>query len=278
MKKSILTLLVASALAFGAQAQLKIPQPSSATEVTQAIGIHNVVLNYSRPNTNGRAIFGDLVPYGQVWRTGANTVSTLTFEEEVTVQGTKVPAGTYGIFTIPNKNEWTIILSKNSKQWGAYTYKQEEDLVRFNVKPTTLANKVETFTISFDQVTTTSGVVSIAWDKVSVQFNIKVDQSKEILASIDQAMQGEKKPYFQAALYYFNNNLDIKKAVEWVNIADQGNTEAPWIKYWKSQILLKSGDKKGAAETAQQGIDMAKAGKNEEYIKLNTQALNNAKK
>ncbi|WP_270088677.1 DUF2911 domain-containing protein [Sphingobacterium sp. SYP-B4668] len=278
MKKSILTIILASTLSLGVQAQVKLPQASSATEVKQAVGIRNVTLKYSRPNTNGRVVFGELVPYGKVWRTGANTVSSFTFEEEVTIAGKKVPAGTYGLLTIPNKNEWTIILSKNSQQWGSYTYKQEEDAVRFTVKPTALSSKVETFTISFDNVTTKSSTVTIAWEKIAVKFDINVDQSKEILASIDQAMQGDKKPYFQAAQYYFNNNLDIKKATEWVIEADKGNTEAPWIKYWKSQILLKSGDKKAAQQAAQEGLEMAKKSSNEEYIKLNTNALNNAKK
>jgi ribosomal protein S10 len=278
MKKSILTIILASALSLGVNAQVKLPQASSLTEVRQAVGIRNVTLKYSRPNTNGRVVFGELVPYGTVWRTGANTVSAFTFEEEVSIGGKKIPAGTYGLLTIPNKNEWTIILSKNSQQWGSYTYKQEEDAVRFTVKPISLPTKVETFTISFDNVTTKSSTVTIAWEKTAVKFDINVDQSKEILASIDQAMLSDKKPYFQAAQYYFSNNLDIKKAAEWVVEADKGNTEAPWIKYWKSQILLKSGDKKAAQQAAQEGLEIAQKSNNEEYIKLNTNALNNAKK
>ena len=280
MKKIILSIATVAALVLTAQtsdAQIKLPPASSTQTITQGLGINNVKLSYQRPNIKGRVVFGELVPFGQVWRTGANNIPSITFEEEVSIEGHKVPAGTYGIFSIPNKNEWTIILSKNSTQWGAYQYKQEEDFLRFQVKPTALTNKVESFTMNFEDITTNSAKLTLAWDKTQVGFNIVVDQTKEIMASIEQAMKGEKKPYFQAAQYYFNNNLDIKKAAEWANAADQGNTGAPHIKYWKSLILNKAGDKAAAKKAAQEGIEMAKKANNPEYIKLNTQALNSIK-
>ena len=277
MKKTILSIATVALLFLGteiSQAQVQLPPASSTTTVIQGLGIKNIILSYQRPSTKDRKVFGELVPYNEVWRTGANNIPTITFDEEVTIEGNAVPAGTYGIFTIPTTSNWTVILSKNPKQWGAYQYKQEDDFLRFTVKPQTLANKVETFTMSFDDVTTNSTILSLAWEKTKVAFAIKTDQSKEIMASIEHAMQGEKKPYFQAAQYYFNNNLDIKKAAEWVNLADQGNTSAPHIKYWKSRILAKAGDKAAAKKAAQEGIEMAKKANNGEYIKLNTQALN----
>lgn len=280
MKKTILSIATVALLFLGteiSQAQVKLPPASSTATITQGLGIKNILLSYQRPNIKGRKVFGGLVPYNEVWRTGANNIPNITFEEAVNIEGNVVPAGTYGIFTIPTTSEWTIILSKNPKQWGAYQYKQEDDFLRFKVKPQTLSNKVETFTISFDEVTTNSTKVSLAWENTKVAFTIKVDQSKEIMASIDQAMQGEKKPYFQAAQYYFNNNLDIKKATEWAKLADEGNTGAPHIKYWKSRILAKAGDKAGAKQAAQEGIEMAKKANNGEYIKLNTEALNAVK-
>lgn len=280
MKKIILSIATAAILFLGtevATAQVKLPQSSSTQAVTQGLGIKNISLTYQRPNINGRTIFGGLVPYNEVWRTGANNIPSITFEEEVTIEGNKVPAGTYGIFTIPTATTWTIVLSKNVQQWGAYQYKQEEDFLRFTVPSHKLHDKVETFTMLFEDVTTTSTKLTLAWDKTKVGFTIVADQSKEIMASIEQAMMTDKKPYFQAALYYFNNNLDGAKAVEWVTAADQGNTKAPHIKYWKSRILAKSGDKAGAKKAAQEGIDMAKAANNEEYVKLNTQALKDAK-
>lgn len=277
MKKIILSISTAAILFLGtelANAQVKLPQASSTQSITQGLGIKNIKLTYQRPNVNGRVIFGDLVPYNEVWRTGANTVSNITFDEAVSIQGTVIPAGTYGIFTIPTPTSWTIILSKNAQQWGAYQYKQEEDILRFTVPSQKLQNKVETFTIQFEDITPNSTQLTLAWDKTKVGFTITADQTKEIMASIEQAMLGDKKPYFQAALYYFSNNLDSQKAAEWVTIADEGNTKAPHIKYWKSRILAKAGDKAAAKKAAQEGIAMAKELNNSEYVKLNTQALN----
>lgn len=280
MKKTILSLMTASALFIGvnsASGQAKFPPASSTQTVTQSLGISKVSLTYQRPSVNGRTIFGQLVPFDQVWRTGANNATSITFDSEVTVHGNKVPGGTYGLFTIPSKGEWTIILNKTSQQWGAYQYNEGDDVLRFTVKPAKLKDKVETFTISFDKMTTRSFDVSLAWENTKVSFPVEVDQSAEIMASIDEAMKGEKKPYFQAAQYYFNNDLDIQKAAEWVKEADKGNTGAPHIKYWKSRILLKAGDKAGAAQAAQEGIDMATQANNSEYVKMNTQALKAAK-
>ncbi len=281
MKKRFLAFIAAGVffVTFNeARAQVQLPQASSSTTIEQAIGIKKVTLVYQRPNLKERQAFGELAPYGEVWRTGANNIPVLTFEEEVTIDGNKVPAGSYGVLTIPQENgNWTIILSSNAKQWGAYQYKKEEDFLRFDVKATALSDKVETFTMAFDNVTPEGADLSIAWDKSKTSFHIAVDQSKEIIASIDQAMQSEKKPYFQAAQYYFTNDLDINKAVEWAAKADEGNTQAPHIKYWRAQIQLKAGDKAGAIKTATEGAAMAKAAGNDEYVKLNNNVLNQAK-
>lgn len=280
MKKTFLCLIAASALFVGlssATAQTKFPPASSSQSVTQGLGISKVSLEYQRPSANGRTIFGGLVPFDQVWRTGANNATAITFDSEVSINGNTVAAGTYGLFTIPSKGEWTIILNKTSQQWGAYQYQEADDVLRFTVKPKKLKDKVETFTISFGNVTPKSLEISLAWEKTKVSFPVEVDQSAEIMASIDEAMKGEKKPYFAAAQYYFNNELDIQQAAEWVKEADKGNTGAPHIKYWKSRILLKAGDKAGAAQAAQEGIDMATSANNSEYVKLNTNALKAAK-
>ncbi|TDS13679.1 DUF2911 domain-containing protein [Sphingobacterium paludis] len=281
MKKRFLALLTAGIIFVSlleTQAQVKFPQSSSTTKIEQAIGIKKVTLVYQRPNVNERVIFGSLEPYDKVWRTGANNIPSITFEEEVTIAGSKVPAGTYGIFSIPKKTgDWTIILSKNANQWGAYQYKQEEDLLRFPAKAKKLNDKVETFTMAFENVKPNGADLSLAWENSKVSFHIAVDQSKEIMASIDEAMKGEKKPYFQAAQYYYNNDLDINKALAWANEADKDNTKAPHIKYWKARIQLKAGDKAGAIKTATEGVAMAKSANNEEYVKLNTQVITAAK-
>lgn len=280
MKTTILSLVFAGCLFFLTQeshAQTAFPPASSSTTIEQGIGIKKVKLVYQRPNVNNRTIFGDLVPFDQVWRTGANHIPAITFEEEVTLAGNKIPAGTYGLFTIPSEENWTIILSKNVEQWGAYQYKQSDDFLRFQAKSQTVTDKVESFTITFENVKPTGADITLAWEHTKVSFPLEVDQSQEIIAGIDEAMKGEKKPYFAAAQYYYNNGLDIKKAEEWIIKADQGNTKAPHIKYWKARIQLKAGDRAGAIKTATEGIAMATAANNTEYIKLNTNILNEAK-
>lgn len=274
---ALITLLIV-AVGPDSVAQIKLPAASSAQKVTQGLGINDVQLTYSRPSMRGRKVFGGLVPYGEVWRTGANNVSAITFAESVTIAGQEVPAGTYGILTIPNKNEWTIILSKNSQQWGSYSYSEDEDQLRFTVTPTTLSEAVETFTIDFSDVTTNSLRINIVWENTKVGFDVTVDQDAAIMASIDEAMKGEKKPYFPAAQYYYNNDKDINKALEWVNEAEKANDKAPHIKYWKARIQLKAGDKAGAAATAMRGVEIAKAAGNSEYVKLNGEVLEQASK
>lgn len=280
MQTKLLSIFTATLLLFGSQqvlGQAKFPPASSSTKIEQGLGINKVTLTYQRPNVNNRTIFGDREPYNEVWRTGANLIPSITFEEEVTIEGNKVPAGTYGIFTIPTKTNWTIIFSKNPNQWGAYDYKQEEDLLRFQVKSQKTKEKIESFTMAFENVTPTGTDLSLAWENTKVKFHIAVDQHNEILASINEAMKGEKKPYFQAAQYYYNNGLDINQAVEWISEADKNNVDAPYIKYWKAVMQLKAGDKPGATKTANEGIEMAKSLNNEEYVRLNTQVLKSIK-
>lgn len=282
MKKTLIIAALAVATLFtvdtASAQQIKLPPASSLQTVSQGLGISKATLTYSRPNRNGRKIFGDLVPYGEVWRTGANTVTAITTETDLEIAGNKLPAGTYGLLSIPTENEWTIIFSTNSKQWGAYSYKQEEDVFRFTVKPERLAQTVETFTIAFSNVKAESATIDIMWENTKVSFPIVFNQSKEILASIDEAMAGSgNKPYFQAAQYYYSNGHDIKKAVNWINEAAKGS-EAPHILYWQARILLKAGDKAGAIAAAKKGVEVSTKANNTEYINLNGQVLAEAQR
>lgn len=281
MKKSMIIAAVAVATIFSAndaEAQIRMPPASSAQTITQGLGISKATLTYSRPNMNGRKIYGGLVPLDEVWRTGANTVSALTTETDLQIAGHTLPAGTYGILSIPGESEWTIIFSNNSRQWGAYSYNPEEDVFRFTVKPERLDQPVETFTMGFSNVGTESAVFEILWENTKVSFPIGYDQSKEILASIDEVMAGSgNKPYFAAAQYYYNNGHDINKAASWINEAAKGS-EAPHILYWQARILLKSGDKAGAVAAAQKGVESATKANNSEYINLNSQVLAEAQK
>ncbi|HEY1023805.1 MAG TPA: DUF2911 domain-containing protein [Sphingobacteriaceae bacterium] len=257
---------------------LKMPQASSTQTIVQDFGLGKVEVKYSRPNVKGRHVFADLAPYGQVWRTGANSATVIAFSEDVKLEGNALPKGAYALFTIPGKDSWTIIFNKVTAQWGAYEYKESDDALRFKVKPGKTASKAETFTIGFSDVFPTSAKMHLIWDRTDVVINMTTEIDAKVMANIEEAMKGERKPYFQAAQYYFENGKDLNKALEWVNAAEAADQKAPWIKYWKAQIQLKAGDKKGAAETAEAGIKAAQEMKNDEYVRLNGKILAEAKK
>lgn len=254
------------------------PQPSPAQTVTQEFALGQIQLKYSRPSVKGRKIFGGLLPYGEVWRTGANSATAITFSDDVKIEGQPVPAGTYALFTIPGEKEWTVILNKNTNQWGSYSYKPEENFLQVKVKPIKLQSKIETFTIEFADVLPSSCTLAVKWENVSVPVSITTEIDSKVMANISEAMKGDKKPYLQAAQYYYQNNKDLNKALEWANEAEKADQKAPWVKYWKARIQLKMGDKQGAAATASSGVKAAEAINNAEYIRLNKGLLAEAGK
>ena len=277
--KTILLLLVVWGMQLEVNAQgLKMPQASSGQTLIQDFGLGKITITYSRPNTKGRKVFGDLEPFDKVWRTGANSATVIKLTESVNLNGKIVPAGEYGLFTIPNPTEWTVILSKTAQQWGAYTYKESDDVLRFKVKPTVLKDKVETFTIQFANVLPTSAQLQLMWENTAISINLTTSIDEKVMANIDEAMKGEKKPYFQAAQYYYENGKSLKTALNWMNEAEKADPKAPWVKLWKGRVLLKLGDKEAAQVTAKEGIALATEAKNDEYIRLNTQLLAEAKK
>jgi hypothetical protein len=280
MKKlyTLFVALLAAGSVMTAQAQgLKMPQASSSQTIIQEFGLGKVTVAYSRPNVKGRKIFGGLESYGQVWRTGANSATVVTFTDDVTIEGNKVPAGEYALFTIPQANEWTIILNKTTKQWGAYEYKQADDFLRFKVKPTKTSELVETFTMQFGNVKPTTAELNLMWERTAVTLHLTTEVDSRIMAGIDAAMQGEKKPYFAAAQYYYENNKDLNKALTWVTEAEKTDPKAPYYKYWKARIQLKMGNKSDAIATATEGVRVAKEAKNDEYVRLNESVIAQAK-
>lgn len=277
--KTIWVLAIAAALTTELQAQgLKMPQASTTQTITQNFGLGKITLNYSRPNVKGRKVFGEMEPYGAVWRTGANSATIISFSEPVKIDGKELPAGDYGLFTIPGKEEWTVIFNKGAKQWGAYEYKEADDVLRVKVKATKLKDKVETFTMQFANVLATTAQLQLMWENTAVSVDLATEVDAVVMASIDEAMKGDKKPYFQAAQYYYSNGKDLNKALEWVNAAEAADGKAPWIKLWKGRIQLKMGDKAGATKSATAGLQLATEMKNQEYVRLHTALLNEAKK
>lgn len=277
--KTLMILALAVSLNTELQAQgIKIPQASSAQTITQSFGLGKINVSYSRPNTKGRKVFGAMEPFDKVWRTGANSATSITFSDPVKIGGQELAAGTYGLFTIPGKDEWTVIFNKDSKQWGAYEYKEAEDVLRIKVKPVKLKEKVETFTIQFANVYPTTAQLQLSWENTGLNIDLSTEIDAQVMASIEEAMKGEKKPYFAAAQYYFENGKDLNKALEWINAAEAADPKAPWVRLWKGRIQLKKGDKAGAIASAEAGIKLATEAKVDEYVRLNSALLAEAKK
>ncbi len=252
-----------------AHAQINTPAASPSAMVTQSVGLAKITVEYSRPALKGRSILGSpLAPYGQVWRTGANKVPNLTFSQEVMVEGQKIPAGTYGLFTIPTEAEWTIILSKNPNQWGAYSYKQTDDLVRFKVKAEKTAKTEEYFTIEFVDFSPNSAKLAIRWENAQVKFGITHDPDAQIMAEIQQKLAApavSEETYSAAANYYYDTNRDLNKAYEWANKVVEKEKEY-WTYYLRGKIAAKIGKCDVAIADAQKGIELAKKANDGAYV------------
>ncbi len=253
------------------------PQPSPTATFKQRVGITDVEIVYSRPSAKGRKVFGDLVPYGELWRTGANAASKLTFGTEVKFQGMKVPAGSYSLFTIPGANEWTVILNKVAEQSGTSTYDEKQDLLRVQVKPSALTNPVESFRIGLDGLRDDSATLTLTWEKVAVPIRIETDVVGMIVPKIQAAMTGEgKKPYYQAAMFYYEHDLDMKLAAQWMAEAVKERPDTVWLVYRQGLVLAKAGDKAGALAAANRSLALAdKVGgaQGAEYKRLNEQLI-----
>ncbi len=253
--------------------KIEFPQASPSATVKERVGITDVEIEYSRPGVKDRKIFGGLVPFGEVWRTGANSATKITFGTSVNFGGTEVPAGSYALFTIPESGEWTVILNKAEGQWGSYAYDAKNDLVRVKVKPVALTEMVETMTLSLSDLRDDAATLNITWDKTRVPIKLQTNLVAVLVPQIEAAMAGPgKKPYFDAAMFYYAHDLDLKKAVGWIDEAIKQQPDALWMIYRKGLILAKLGDKPGALAAANQSLELAnKAGGSigAEYKRLN---------
>lgn len=258
------------------------PAASPACTLKQRIGLMDIEIEYSRPSMKGRDIFGGIVPYGQVWRTGANQATKITFSTAVKINGMDIPAGSYALFTIPGENEWTIILNKNASQFGAFQYDAKDDLVRFKVAPVTLTENIETFTIEFNHIRDESAMLNLIWAKTVVPLKIEINLTDKLVPQIEAAIAAPGKKsagfYFQAATFYYDHDLDLNKALAWVN---EGLAGQPGIAfemlYLKAQILAKQGDKAGAIAAAKQSSELSiKAeGADNSFVKMNQDLILN---
>ena len=272
MQKIFLAIFTAG-LFFIADAQLKTPPPSPPQTIKQDFGLAAVELSYSRPGIKGRKIFGDLVPYGKVWRTGANSATTITFGDEVIIDGTKIPAGKYGLLTIPDKKAWIVIITKQTDVTNPSAYKQESDIVRIPVEVKKTKQAVETFTMQFANIKPTSCDLQMTWDKSSVVLPINTEIDSKIMASINAAMKTDKPPYYQAAVYYMENGKDLNQALDWFNKAAEAEPDAYWVQHQWANCLAKLGKKTEAKAAAKRSKELAAAAKNEDYVRLNDKLL-----
>jgi hypothetical protein len=272
MKKVIFSVIAACSFII-AEAQLKTPASSPSQTIKQDFGLSSIELSYSRPGIKGRKIFGDIVPYGNVWRTGANNATTLTFGDEVTIGGTKIPAGKYGLLTIPDKKSWTLIITKQTDVTSPAAYKQEMDVVRVVSEVSKMKSAAETFTMQFANIKPASCELYIMWDKSTVVLPITTEIDSKIMANIDQAMKGDKPPYFQAAMYYMENGKDLNQSLAWFNKAVEAQPNAFWIQHQWANCLAKLGKVSEAKTAALKSKELAAEAKNDDYVKLNEKLL-----
>jgi hypothetical protein len=283
--KTTSTALALSALllAGSADAQISTPQPSPLSTVTQRVGLTDITITYSRPSAKGRTIFGTLVPFGKRWRTGANNTTKIKFSDEVVMEGKKVPAGEYGLYSTPNKDSWAMVLSKNTKQ-GANVegFKDEDNVATFTAKTYKLANKVETFTMNFSDLTPATANVDMQWENTGAKFRITTEVDTKVMAQITEkvingAATATPADYAAAAVYYLDNDKDPKQALAWIQKANEKDPKF-WNVHTEAKIRMKMKDYKGATASAEQSKKLATEAKNDDYVKMNDELIAGAKK
>jgi len=257
--------LLSRSLQAAEEKKIEFPAASQHSVLKQRVGLTDVEVDYSRPNKNDREIFGGLVPYGKLWRTGANAVTKIKFSKAVTLGGKEIPAGEYALFTIPTANEWTIIVSKDAKVPSAADYKQENDAARISVKPEAIPNTIETFTIGLGDVKGASATLNFFWDKTRVPVKLTTNDVEQVGKQLDAVVNSgtplDPRTAYQAAAFYYDNNRDINQAAKWIDQALDKNPDAYFMHYKKAQIQAKLGNKKEAAASAQKAIDILKKDK-----------------
>ncbi|MFZ2432052.1 MAG: DUF2911 domain-containing protein [Lutibacter sp.] len=275
MIKNLFMLLAVVGITSTINAQIKTPQPSPASKMEQVVGLTDVTVEYSRPAMKGRTIFGDLVPYGEVWRTGANANTKITFSDDVTIDGKELKKGTYAIYTIPNATSWEVIFYNDATNWGNPA-KWDESKVALKITSAvqTLPMKIESFTIMLNNIINDSAELGILWENSYVGVKFEVPTDKTAMKSIETALAGPtKNDYFQAATYYHTTGKDLKQALEWIKKAVEGNEPAYWILRRMSLIQADLGDKAGAIATAKKSLAAAEKAGNADYVKMNKESI-----
>ena len=275
--KNILLLFAVVAMSINMNAQVTTPQSSPLSKLEQKVGLTDVTIEYSRPGVKGRTVFGDLVPYDKVWRTGANKNTIITFSDNVIIMGQLLKAGSYAIFAKPGEKVWEVLFYSDTENWG--TPEKWDDgkvAARVNAEVYPVPFNVETFTIGINQITNSGAALEILWEKTYVAVPFSVPTDDIVLKSINDALNGTPKAsdYYAAAVYYYQEGKDIKQAKEWMDEAIK-MTEKPMFYQLRQQSLIyaKSGDTKGAIEIAKKSLEASKEAGNDDYVKMNMDSL-----
>jgi len=253
--------------------QIKTPAPSPTQTIKQDFGVGSIELSYSRPGAKGRKVMGNVVPFGKVWRTGANSATTITFNDDVKIGDSTIKAGKYGLLSIPGEKEWILIISKDVNVNSPALYKPENDVVRYTAKVNKLEEKVENFTMQFGNITGESTTLDLMWEKTMVSLPITSNTDVKVMSQIESAMFKDNRPYYSAASYYYDNNKDMKQAMEWVNKANESNPKAYWQHLLKARIALKLNDKATAKASAEKARELATEAKNDDYVRMSNELL-----
>ncbi len=277
MKRYILSALFIAA-AWPSVAQLKLPALSPNAKISQDFSVSSIDIAYSRPSMRNRKIFGDLVQYGSVWRTGANAATKIKFGEDVEIKGAKVKAGEYALYTIPGKESWEIILNTGTGNWGADGYSKENDILRFKVKPSFLEQTCQTFTINIADISFSTCKIEMMWERTKITIPVKALSDESIDKSIDKAINHPSVPYFQVASYYYENDRNLDMAAEYVDKALETQPDAYWVWYLKARIEKRLGHNEKAIEAARKSIEAAKGSANEADNARNNQKIIDAAK
>ena len=277
MRAIILTLLLFTVnLGFS---QINTPRVSPASEVEQMVGLTEIEIEYSRPSIRGREVFGNLVPFGKVWRTGADNSTKISFDTDVIISGKTIQSGTYSIFSIPNKESWEIIFYSDVELWGVPRDWSENKIVfssMFDVKKLKKSNTVETFTISFNDLTNNDVNMSISWENTSVDIKIEVPTRSMVENDINKVLSDNPKSsdYYAAAVFYRQENINLDKALEWMNKAIEMN-ESPRFWQYRQQSLIMAANNKfaDAVDAAEKSLNLAIEADNQDYIKMNRESI-----
>lgn len=277
--KKIIFVLTSIIATYVLNAQVKTPQPSPHATLTQVVGLTDVTIDYSRPGAKGRVVFADLVPFGKLWRTGANANTTITFSDDVVIKGKTLKKGKYALYTTPKADMWEVIFYTDSDNWGTPdNWDVNKVAVLVNVDPMAITNFVESFTININNLTNDSATLDLAWEKTMVSLKFEVPTQKTAMASIDKTLAGPAAgDYFSSAQYFFQSNGDLNKALEYVNKAISMVKPGEEVPFWqlrqKSLIQAKLGDKTGAIITAKSSLAGAEKAKNNDYVKMNNDSI-----